>query len=154
MVIVQREFFFEFERGLTKCFEIVVYLFHYSVMIFLCIYSLEKIYSARSFTMYRLLLLYWLLLILYFNSTKFFVKLHTYYLEIDISGKSNGLWLNSLWFSTVLKKKKYFIKKFDIELVSQNIRQCVRNKLLLLRKFFCCNWKLTCNLFSIHYLLV
>ena len=41
MVIVQR-FFFEFERGLTKCFEIVVYLFHYSVMIFLCIYSLKK----------------------------------------------------------------------------------------------------------------
>ena len=34
--------FFEFERGLTKCFEIVVYLFHYSVMIFLCIYSLKK----------------------------------------------------------------------------------------------------------------
>ena len=72
-----------------------------------------------------------------------------YYLYI--SGNSNGLWLNYLWFSAVFLN---LFKKFNIELVSQNIRRCVRNKLLLLRKFFCCNWKLTCNLFSIHYLLV
>ena len=148
MVIVQRFFFFEFERGLTKCFEIVVYLFHYSVMIFLCIYSLKKniahvgqgalkLYVFACYLKLFSLNQYYLVSHLTKNHT--ILRNHTNHYKIKplpyhtiwgppveitfiilffciltpnsswnyylyISGNSNGLWLNSLWFSAVFLK--------------------------------------------------